>query len=170
MLFNSLTFIYGFLPIVLLAFYAIGRRSDRIALIWLTVASLCFYGYWKPEYLALITGSMVFNYWLGGIIRSVTPGKRTLTFGVAVNLVTLGYFKYANFFVENFNSLTSSQFTLSKIVLPLAISFFTFQQIGYLVAVYRGQIQDRSFLAYALFVCFFSAADCWSYRSLYSGT
>ena len=70
MLFNSLTFIYGFLPIVLFVFYVIGRRSDKAALSWLTLSSLFFYGYWKHEYLALIAGSMAFNYWLGGLKHS----------------------------------------------------------------------------------------------------
>ncbi|RKZ48090.1 MAG: MBOAT family protein [Candidatus Parabeggiatoa sp. nov. 3] len=84
-----------------------------------------------------------------------TQPKIVLAFGVFVNLFLLGYFKYANFFVDNFNSLTSSTYHLQTIILPLAISFFTFQQITYLVDAYKGETREYNFLHYCLFVTFF---------------
>lgn len=158
MLFNSYSFIFLFLPITLLGFHLIGRRGHhRIAISWLVGASLFFYGWWNPAYLGLILGSMLFNYAIGVAILSQTnkQAKILLTAGIATNLALLGYFKYANFFVDNLNTLAGSSFTLETIILPLAISFFTFQQITYLVDAYRGETREYQFLHYALFVTFF---------------
>jgi len=158
MLFNSYTFIFFFLPVVLLGFHLIGSRGrHRIAIAWLVGASLFFYGWWNPAYLGLILGSMLFNYALGVAIVSQAnkQAKLLLVSGIAANLGLLGYFKYANFFVDNLNALVGNSFTLEAIVLPLAISFFTFQQITYLVDAYRGEAREYHFLHYALFVTFF---------------
>jgi alginate O-acetyltransferase complex protein AlgI len=155
MLFNSYIFIFVFLPVVLLGFYLIGRGSHhRIAISWLVGASLFFYGWWNPAYLGLILLSILFNYsvgfWLGK-----SPSKITLALGIIINLGTIGYFKYANFFIDNLNILTQTNIHLEQILLPLAISFFTFQQITYLVDAYRGSIKEYDFLHYCLFVTFF---------------
>ncbi|MFQ5643316.1 MAG: MBOAT family O-acyltransferase [Thiogranum sp.] len=158
MLFNSYIFIFLFLPVVLAGFYLIGARGHhRVAISWLVGASLFFYGWWNPVYLGLILGSILFNYATGVALGSNHSGKRKgiLTFGVAVNLGLLGYFKYANFFVDNINGLFGSAFHLETIILPLAISFYTFQQIAYLVDAYRGETREYSFLHYCLFVTFF---------------
>ena len=159
MLFNSFIFIFVFLPVTLAGFFAIGSRGHhRVAIAWLVGASLFFYGWWNPAYLGLMLGSILFNYSIGvalGGYKQASAGKWLLVFGVAGNLGLLGYFKYANFFVENIHLLTGADFNLENIVLPLAISFFTFQQIAYLVDAYRGETREYNFLHYCLFVTFF---------------
>ncbi len=129
--------------------------KHRIVIVWLIGASLFFYGWWNPVYLWLILGSMFFNYWLAETIISKVGKQILLAIGITVNLALLGYFKYANFFIDSLNSLTGSSFTLDTIILPLGISFFTFQQIIYLVDAYRGDISKYSVLHYALFISFF---------------
>ena len=143
MLFNSYEFIYLFLPVTLAVFFLIGKRGHhRIAISWLVAASLFFYGWWNPAYLGLVLISMLFNYAVGVSLasqhRSVVKSQ-ILTLGIACNLGLLGYYKYANFFVENLNKVAGSDFNLETIILPLAISFFTFQQIAYLVDAYKGE-------------------------------
>jgi D-alanyl-lipoteichoic acid acyltransferase DltB (MBOAT superfamily) len=158
MLFNSYTFILVFLPVTLIVFYLIGARGHhRIAVSWLVAASLFFYGWWNPAYLGLILGSMLFNYAVGVALGSGTTKQRKglLAFGVAANLVLIGYYKYANFFVDNLNRALGSEIHLQTIILPLAISFFTFQQIAYLVDAYKRETREYNFLHYCLFVTFF---------------
>ena len=157
MLFNSYIFIFAFLPITLIGFYLIGKYSThRVAVSWLVAASLFFYGWWNPAYLGLIIGSILFNYAFGALLGSKKrKSKNLLGIGIAINLLLIGYFKYANFFVENVNSITGINLTLHTIILPLAISFFTFQQIAYLVDAYRGETKEYNFLHYCLFVTFF---------------
>lgn len=159
MLFNSYTFIFIFLPTSLIVFFAIGKKGHhRIATSWLIGISLFFYGWWNPAYLGLIIVSMLFNYALGIALASEEKEilkKNILIFGIGVNLVLLGYYKYAGFFVENIELLLGKDFNLSNIILPLAISFFTFQQIAYLVDAYKGETKEYSFLHYCLFVTFF---------------
>ncbi|MCM2681490.1 MBOAT family O-acyltransferase [Echinimonas agarilytica] len=160
MLFNSYEFIFFFLPMCLSLYFIIGRYSARAAICMLVVASLGFYGWWKASYLVLIVGSMVGNFCIGRFIeqalkRSGSSAKLVLTVGVTLNLALLGYYKYFNFFVDQINLLTGSNIYIAKIALPLAISFFTFQQIAYLVDTYRKEIEEHSFLQYCLFVTFF---------------
>ena len=158
MLFNSYIFIFVFLPIVLIGFFAIGRLGHhRVAIAWLVGASLFFYGWWNPAYLELILGSILFNYAIGAVLGSNEnlSKKLLLIMGVSGNLILLGYFKYANFFVDNLNLVTGVDINLETIILPLAISFFTFQQITYLVDAYRGETREYHFLHYCLFVTFF---------------
>jgi len=161
MLFNSYGFIFAFLPVALLGFFALGRyASPRVALGWMALSSLFFYGYWKPIYLLLLLFSIGFNFTAGlcasGRLTPSPQARRVALFlGVLVNLGLLGYFKYANFFVDQANSLFATPFHLDAIFLPLAISFFTFQQIAYLVDAYRGYAQEHHFIDYCLFVTFF---------------
>ena len=160
MLFNSAVFLFTFLPLTLLVFYALGRmQQTRLALACLVFASLIYYSWWNPIYLPLILGSMAANYILGRYIQRLQSqggsGKAVMLSGVAFNLALLGYFKYANFFVNNVNAVADTDLSLTPIVLPLAISFFTFQQIAYLVDVYQGKAQEVDLLRYALFVTFF---------------
>jgi alginate O-acetyltransferase complex protein AlgI len=155
MLFNSLSFIFIFLPVTVLGFYLIGSRGyHKVAVSWLVGASFLFYGYWNPPYFLLLLGSILFNY-STGILLSKKQGKGILTVGIAANLGLLGYFKYSNFFVDNINALIGSDIVFEQVILPLAISFFTFQQITYLVDLYRGESRENSFLHYCLFVSFF---------------
>ena len=123
-------------------------------------ASLFFYGWWNPAYLGLLVGSILFNYSIGvglamGSSDSTLGKKGLLVAGIAGNLAAIGYFKYANFFVNAINQGFNTEFDLAPIILPLAISFFTFQQIAYLVDVYRGETREHNFLQYCLFVTFF---------------
>ncbi len=161
MLFNSYEFVFFFLPITVVVFIALRRRGyGSLALTWLVAASMFFYGWWNPLYLLLLSGTIVFNYVLGWRLAHhanalKSPSRFLLAFGIAGNLGLLGYFKYANFFVDNLNALAATDFHLGTIVLPLAISFFTFQQITFLVDSYRGLASEPSFLRYCLFVSFF---------------
>lgn len=160
MLFNSYSFIFIFLPIAIAGFYGLGMLGyRRLVILWLVGSSLFFYGWWNPLYLWLICGSISFNYLIGFLVipRPDRDQRRKLVLilGIAGNLLSIGYFKYANFFVDTINSTAGTSWTLEKIILPLAISFFTFQQITYLVDSYQGRQKDRDFLHYCLFVTFF---------------
>lgn len=157
MLFNSYYFIGLFLPLVIITFYLASRwYGPRTAVACLVLFSLFFYGWWNPVYLTLIIGSILFNYNFGRlIVARKNYGKALLVVGVAANLSTLAYFKYANFFVDNLNWLGGTDIALAPIVLPLAISFFTFQQITYLVDASRGETAEYDFSQYCLFVTFF---------------
>lgn len=158
MLFNSFEFIFAFFPICVFGYFLLARYfSLESALGFLVLASLFFYAYWKPIYLLLILFSIGFNYLVGRSLAASGQGsgKKLLVFGVATNLSLLAYFKYANFFVENVRVLVGADWNMETIFLPLAISFFTFQQISYLVDAYRGETSEYNFLHYCLFVCFF---------------
>lgn len=159
MLFNSHIFLFVFLPICLMVFFRLGSRGrHEAALAWLVVASLFFYGWWNPVYLALIGLSIGANFHLGKLIskgRGSAQGKVLLLLGVCFNLGLLFYFKYANFFVNSVNYLFEAGWVLDRIVLPLAISFFTFQQIAYLVDAWQDETHEYNFLHYCLFVTFF---------------
>ena len=159
MLFNSYIYILIFLPLAAVTFYMAGSRLHRkLSIAWLVIASLFFYGWWNPAYLWLIIGSAVFNFFLGGLLSDrVTKSWKLplLLAGISVNLSLLGYFKYANFFIDNVNFVFGADIELAQIFLPLAISFFTFQQISFLIDSYRGEIKDYNFIHYMLFVTFF---------------
>lgn len=161
MLFNSYHFIFIFLPITLLVFFRIGGLGHhRVAIAWLVGASLFFYGWWNPIYLGLIIGSIILNFALGVTLAVRSEYEKlhrnTLLFlGIVANLGMLGYFKYTNFFIGNVNTITGLEIYVAPIILPLAISFFTFQQIAYLVDTYRGATREYNFLQYCLFVTFF---------------
>ncbi|MFG0329576.1 MAG: MBOAT family O-acyltransferase [Phycisphaerales bacterium] len=160
MLFNSYEFIFLFLPVVVLGYYAIGRYgTPRLARLWLLAASLVFYGWWNYRYLTLLASSVVINFQVGRTLerqhREGRPSWLLTALAVLFNLGLLGYYKYANFFVDSFNVVFDGAFTLHQIILPLAISFFTFQQIGFVVDAYRGETFERDFLDYALFITSF---------------
>lgn len=157
-LFNSYEFIFLFFPACVAGYFLFARYlSLEAALGFLVLASLFFYGWWEPAYLLLILFSIVFNFVVGRLIagRRSLPARGVLVLGVTVNLLLLGYFKYANFFVDNVNAVLGTHWHLETVILPLAISFFTFQQISYLVDAYRGETSEYNFLHYSLFVCFF---------------
>ncbi len=161
MLFNSYAFILGFMPLTLLLFHglrAAGMARSSIGL--LALLSLGFYGWWNPIYLLLIVPLIVANFALAASIvpragRRPRAAKPLLVLGIMLNLTTLGYFKYANFFVDNLNAVAGLDLVLGKVVLPIGISFFTFQKIAFLVDAYRGKVDRLNFIDYALFVTFF---------------
>lgn len=160
MLFNSYIFIFMFLPIALLGYYILTFfKLYRISRLFLTGMSLWFYGYFNPSYLFIICGSIVVNFALSKGMELAEEKralkKMILICGICVNVAVIFYFKYYNFFLENMNVLFDKSFTLKNIILPLGISFFTFQQISYLVDSYRGETKGYSFDEYALFVSFF---------------
>lgn len=160
MLFNSPEFLFAFLPLTLAMFFVLGSRlGPRAAMTWLVAASLFFYSWWEPKNLLLLVFSLVFNYrlsqWLIARTGAGRPSRAGMWLGVTVNLALLGWFKYANFFAANAGALVGTDWNLGHIVLPLAISFFTFQQISYLVDGYRGQVERCRALEYAMVVTFF---------------
>lgn len=161
MLFNSNVFIFGFLPACLIGFYSLARFSRQWAKAFLMLASFAFYGWWNVQYVPLLAGSVVFNYWVGRQIQAavttnhITVVKLWRIFGIAANLGLLGYFKYTNFLIDNVNMALGTEFTFHHIILPLGISFFTFQKIAYLIDSARGQIKQSGFVGFALFAVFF---------------
>ena len=159
MLFNSYEYIFVFLPVALIVYFLPNsQRWYTAAKIWLIMASLFFYSWWNIAYLPLILVSIITNYLIGTGLsgHSRLLSRRCLLLGGLIfNIGLLGYFKYADFFIANFNSIFSGGIPLLHLVLPLAISFYTFQQIAFLVDTYRGQAQEKKFLNYALFVLFF---------------
>lgn len=159
MLFTTATFAFLYLPIVLIGYYALGRRSGTWAAAWLFVASVFFYGYWMPEFTLLLLASIGTNFALGMRIAQAPsrgPAARWwLTIAIAFNLGLLGYFKYANFFVDNLNAALGTQWRLGEVLLPIGISFYTFTQIAYLVDTWAGKVNEARPVHYGLFVTYF---------------
>ena len=160
MLFNSYEFIFLFLPITLVIYFLLNRfNKNMFSKAWLVIASLYFYSYFNKSYLILIIVSILVNYFIGTELNMKTNNvirrKVLLIFGVLFNLGALGYFKYYDFFVENINYIFKTNFNLLHIMLPLGISFFTFQQLSYVVDNYRRKSLNYDFLSYCLFVTFF---------------
>ena len=160
MLFNSYGFIFIFLPITFLIFFLLNNKGlYNYSKIFIAFASLVFYSWWNIVYLPILISSIIFNFTLGISISKKSEKnykkKVLLIFGIIINLFLLAYFKYMDFFIENFNLLTDSNLSLLKITLPLAISFFTFQQISYLVDSYKGFTKEYRFIDYTIFVTFF---------------
>lgn len=139
MLFSSVQFLIGFLPIAIAGALLTARfGGPRSVVAYLAVASFVFYGWHYPPYVALLSATIGFNFAVGCRI-SQTGSKSTAAFGIIVNLALIGWFKYAGFFAEMIFAVTGSQTGLPAIILPLGISFFTFQQIAYLVDLYQGK-------------------------------
>lgn len=160
MLFNSPLFLFVFLPATLGLFYTLAFRSSfRAALAALVLCSLVFYGFWNPPYLLLLLVSILINFRVGGWLQSCTPqsgtSKTLLWAGLAFNLGMIGYYKYANFFVSAVGDISGHPLSIEQIMLPLGISFFTFQQITWLVDTYRGNSERFDLLEYTQFVTFF---------------
>lgn len=182
MLFNSYIFIFLFLPLCLVGFYILQNKQATLAKVWLTCFSLWFYGYFNQYYLLIMICSIIGNYFIHCRIvearnrkinieivapnsQSSSPKIKQVRFtnrskyimitGVTINLLVLFYFKYFDFVIDNVNSLFGSSISLRNILLPLGISFFTFQQISFLADTYRGELDEVSFIDYALFVSFF---------------
>jgi len=163
MLFNSHEFIFGFLPITVLGFFVLGARSRNLALFWLIAASLFFYAWWRPINVLIIAPSIAINYVLARALqRLVAEGdsrlgaaRAVLALGIVFNVCFLGYFKYVNFLATVAHDLTGADFVLTEVILPLGISFITFQKIAFLIDVYGRRVQQFTLGNYALFVLFF---------------
>ncbi|MBF0102653.1 MAG: MBOAT family protein [Desulfobacterales bacterium] len=155
MLFNSLEFIFIFLPIVIAIYFILERlRLQYVAMISVIAASFFFYGYWNWKYTGLLAISISVNYLFGKTIERTKSGWIT-AFAIALNLSMLGYYKYTAFFLSTINDLLNGQLNIPNIILPLGISFFTFQQIAFLADVYQEKIHPDNFLHYCLFIIFF---------------
>jgi D-alanyl-lipoteichoic acid acyltransferase DltB (MBOAT superfamily) len=160
MLFNSFEFIFAFLPASLIGFFLVARFAGRnAAVVFLALASMFFYAWWRPIYLLLIVAEVCMNFGLGRLLQ----GQRDrgdaspwlLRGAIALNLLILGYFKYTLFLVGILNEVAGADIVLAAIILPLGISFHTFQQIAYLVDVARGSVPRYRFWDYVLFVTFY---------------
>ena len=156
MLFSSIPFLYYFLPLVLLIYFAVPKVLKNAVLL---ISSLAFYGWGEPRYVFLMIATVGVNYILGLLIekfRGKALSKVFVVTSVVSALAILGYFKYADFFIENFNAITGLSVGFLNIALPIGISFYTFQILSYTVDVYRDDIKpEKNFLQYALFVSFF---------------
>lgn len=161
MLFNSYTFIFAFLPITILLYFGFNKLGwNKLSKIVLILASLYFYAFFNLSYLPIIISSIIVNYSIArGIFKSnnhILRSKLLLICGLSFNLGMLGYFKYTDFFIENVNVLFSTSFTLKNILLPLGISFFTFQQIAFIIDSYKAKSSPPpDLLDYCNFVTFF---------------
>jgi alginate O-acetyltransferase complex protein AlgI len=158
MLFNSYQFIFLFLPIVLIGYFALGRVGNLAPVIWLTLASLVFYSVSNWQFVLLLLGSVAFNYFIGLLLISqrlrAVPRFTALAIGVAGDLLVLGTFKYAGFLAANLDAIFHAGLTVD-ILLPVGISFYTFTQIAFLVDAYRGNVARYALPHYALFVTYF---------------
>jgi alginate O-acetyltransferase complex protein AlgI len=154
MLFNSYLFMLVFLPATLGGYALCGRFGRRAGTGWLVLCSMVFYGWWDMAYLALILGSTLVNYRLGRTLAE-TRSRAVLVLGLAFNLGTLGWFKYAGLFSRTLADLTGLDGFIVTVALPLGISFFTFQKIAYLVDCWRGETKPYDMLEFSLFVLFF---------------
>ena len=162
MLFNSTEFIFLFLPFTFfIYFYLNSKKLVHASKAFLVVSSLCFYGWWSLNYLPILLTSLLFNYTIGVTLsenkftlKSINK-KTILILGILANICLLAYFKYTDFFIDSINLTFDKNLQSLDLILPLAISFFTFQQIAYLVDSYKGLTKEHDFLNYTVFVTFF---------------
>ena len=157
MLFNSYIFIFLFLPLSLIGYYTFNNfKRYRLGEIFLIGMSLWFYGYFNISYLFIIIGSILLNYFITTLMHKFERFKKILVIiGIVGNIGVLFYYKYMGFFLSNINSLFNLDFEIIKILLPLGISFFTFQQLSYIIDSYTGKSLRYSIIEYSLFVTFF---------------
>ncbi len=166
MVFSSYVFIFVFMPLVLLGFYLLprlissGSRLRTAQNLLLIAASLIFYGYYNVYYLFIIIASILVNYLLALAMQCFDLSRPALAktcfiLGILFNVFLIGYFKYYDFFIENVNFIFRSSFALKHLLLPLGISFFTFQQLSFLVSVYKKDEKVEGFISYCIFVLFF---------------
>lgn len=161
MIFSTYPFIFLFLPVTFVVYFFFNHfRYHSLAKIWLILCSLYFYGQGSPDFFPFFLGSIVGNYIIGTTMARMEGEQRVqkkllLFVGLAGNIGLLGYYKYTDFFIENYNLLTGSAYSLKHIVLPIGISFFTFQLIAFLVDSYRGETRQYDIINYLLFITFF---------------
>lgn len=160
MLFNSYEFIFIFLPITIAIYFVLLKlKWIGLSRFWLVVTSLFFYGWWNVKYVPLILISMLVNFGVGTLISRysdrISLKKVLLIAGIVFNVGVIAYYKYADFLIYNINRSFGLEMPLLHLILPLAISFFTFNQIAFLVDCYQGVTKERNFITYSLFVTFF---------------
>ncbi len=155
MLFNSLIYLLLFLPLTVILFYSVKNKYAKPVLIAL---SLFFYSWWNPFYITIFLSSIAINFYSSKLLleqKSLLRRKVIVTGNIIFNVGLIAYYKYVDFIIYNFNNVFSTNYELLGIALPLAISFFTFQQIAYIVDCYRGKIKSPVILDYLLFISFF---------------
>ena len=156
MLFSSIPFLYYFLPVVLILYFLAPKKLKNVVLL---ASSLVFYGWGEPKYVVLMIASIVIGYVSGLMIEAFNQKKAAKAFlilSVIINLGFLGYFKYTDFFIENFNAVTGMSVPLLRIALPIGISFYTFQILSYTVDVYRGDVPaQKNFINLAAYITMF---------------
>lgn len=160
MVFSSYVFICVFLPIVLIGYHLLSKVKNGVfQKMFLIAASLFFYGYYNVWYLFIIVASIAVNYIVASIInKSVASSNKKRTFlvlGIVFNVGLIGYFKYFDFFIESINQIFGTDFFIHNILLPLGISFFTFQQLSFLISVYKCEETVGNLIDYIVFVTFF---------------
>ncbi len=163
MLFNSLRFLFLFLPVTMVGFHLLGRYGRRPVIVWLALMSVVFYAAWNAVFVLFLLGSILVNFLIARAIDTAPPTdspdssrrRRLLFLGVALNLLALFYFKYLFKVLLLFKALHLANVNPHPILLPLGISFFTFTQISYLVDLAQGQAERQDFLSYLVFVTFF---------------
>nr|WP_315101010.1 MBOAT family O-acyltransferase [uncultured Catonella sp.] len=157
MVFSSYLFICIFLPITLGVYYLLSKLDNDIyQRLFLITASLVFYGYQNTYYLLLIIFSVIINYMLSYFMTvNHIAAKPILILGIVFDILLLGYFKYFNFILDNINFVFKTSYFVEKIMLPLGISFFTFQQLSFLISIYKKEQKLGRFIDYSLFVVFF---------------
>jgi len=164
MVFSSYVFIFLFLPIVLIIYFWLSKtKSIHYQHIFLIAASLFFYAYFNYMYVFIIISSIVVNYSIALLMRNTSRKadnkdkhrKLFLVLGILFNIGLLGYFKYYDFFIENINAVFGASYNLKHIILPLGISFFTFQQLSFIISVYKKEERVENFIDYCVFVLFF---------------
>ena len=156
MLFSSIPFLYYFLPSVLILYFVVPQKLKNTILL---VSSLIFYGWGEPKYVILMVASIIIGYVSGLLIEATNKKSKKraiMIINVAVNICFLGFFKYSNFFIENFNALTGLSIKLLNIALPIGISFYTFQILSYTVDVYRGTVKaQKNLISLATYISMF---------------
>lgn len=156
MIFSSITFLFYFLPIVLAIYYIVPKKIKNIVLL---ISSFIFYAYGEPKYVFLMLFSILVTYIFGRLIdkyKNTKYVKVILISAICINLGLLVYFKYIDFIIQNINLWLSAQIDLLHVLLPIGISFYTFQTISYLVDVYRGEVEvQKNFLNLAVYVSLF---------------
>lgn len=159
MLFSAITFLYFYLPVTVLIYFIAPKPAKNAVLL---LGSLFFYGWGEPKYLILMVISIIQGYVLGLLIdkskrdKKEKPSKLYISLSVVLSLGTLGYFKYADFFIENFNRVTGLSMGLLKIALPIGISFYTFQILSYTIDVYRRNVDvQKNIIDFGAYVAMF---------------
>ena len=159
MLFNSYIFIFLFFPLALAGYYGFNHlKQYKLGMVWLIGMSMWFYGYNSVQYLFILVVSILLNYLLVESMSRVNSHRNRrllMILGVLLNLGILFYYKYYDFFIENVNAVLKTDIHLLQVVLPLGISFYTFQQLSYVIDYYRQDCEKYSLLEYAAYVSFF---------------
>ena len=159
MLFNSFNFLFIFLNLTFITVIFLKKLdSVKLYILFLTISSLYFYSYFLTSYILILIGSILLNFFYDKILLKLKAKRIRLFIFIIIiikNIFILIYFKYFNFLIENLNIIFNTNIYINNIILPLAISFFTFQQITFITSVYKGEIKGFQFIKYAFFICFF---------------